>query len=173
MERQVAARRCATAPHAAWNPVGGFTDAMGRLMWSAVGDPAMMAFPFNASWMPNRVQSEVTRVEGQSGGIRVPADAIGPQPGSGVLPRVGDRTFGSAKVIYEVLASPFEDGTEMSDGRSALSVRLRLSLGSRTRRGGECLRAATRSRAGRHAGAAGRHSGRCAWKRRRMPSPKA
>jgi hypothetical protein len=99
---------------AAWNPVGGFTDAMGRLIWSAVGDPAMMSIPFNASFMPNRVQSEVTRVEGQSGGIRVPADAIGPQPGSGVLTQVGDRTFGSAKVVYEVLASPFDDGTEMT-----------------------------------------------------------
>lgn len=98
---------------AAWNPVGGFTDAMGRLIWSAVGDPAMIAFPFNASWMPNRVQSEATRMAGQSGGIRVPADAICPQPGSGVLKRVGNTTFSSAKVVYEVLASPFEDGTEM------------------------------------------------------------
>ena len=87
---------------------------MGRLLWAAVGDPAMMAFPFNASWMPNRVQLEVTRVEGQSGGIRVPADAIVPQPGSGALAPVGNRAFGSAKVVYQVLASPFEDGTEMT-----------------------------------------------------------
>ncbi len=99
---------------AAWNPVGGFTDAMGRLIWSAVGDPAMIAVPFNASWMPNRVQSEVGKVEGQSGGFRVPADAVQPQPGSGALQRVGDGTFSSAKVVYEVLASPFEDGTEMA-----------------------------------------------------------
>ncbi len=62
--------------------------------------------------MPNRVQSEVTKVEGQSGGIKVPADAMRPQPGSGALQRVGDRAFASAKVVYEVLASPFEDGTE-------------------------------------------------------------
>ena len=99
---------------AAWNPVAGFTDAMGRLVWSAVGDPAMISNPFNASWVPNRIQSEVTRVQGQSGGIRVPADAIRPQAGSGALQRVGDRTFASAKVVYEVLASPFEDGTEMA-----------------------------------------------------------
>ena len=99
---------------AAWNPVGGFTDAMGRLMWSAVGDPAMLALPFNASWMPNRVQSEVTKVEGRSGGIKVPVDAVRPQSGSGALQRVGDRTFASAKVVYEVLASPFEDGTEQA-----------------------------------------------------------
>ena len=99
---------------AAWNPVGGFSDAMGRLIWSTVGDPAMIPFPFNASWMPNRVQSEVTKVEGRSGGVRVPADALHPEPGSGALRRVGDWTFSSAKIVYEVLASPFEDGTEMA-----------------------------------------------------------
>jgi hypothetical protein len=101
-------------PEAAWNPVAGFTDPMGRLIWSAVGDPAMIPFPSNASWMPNRVQSEVARVVGQSGGLKVPADAVCPQPGSGALQRVGDRTFASAKVVYEVVASPFEDGTEMA-----------------------------------------------------------
>jgi hypothetical protein len=100
-------------PAAAWNPVAGFTDPVGRLLWSAVGDPAMIAFPFNASWMPNRVQAEVVKVTGQSGGMKVPADALAPQPGSGTLKAVGDWTFASAKVTYEVLASPFEDGSEM------------------------------------------------------------
>ena len=97
-----------------WNPVTGFADPMGRLIWSAVGDPAMIQFPFNASWMPNRVQSIVTKVEGQSGGILVPADAFHPQPGTGFLQSVGSRTFASAKVVYEVIASPFEDGSEMA-----------------------------------------------------------
>lgn len=100
--------------HAAWNPVGGFTDVAGRLIWSAIGDPAMIAFPFNASWMPNRVQAEVTKVAGRSGGVSVPADALHPQPVTGMLQRVGARTVSSAKVVYEVLASPFEDGTEMA-----------------------------------------------------------
>ena len=100
-------------PEAAWNPVAGFTDAMGRLIWSAIGDPAMIQLPSNASWMPNRVQAEVTKPVGQSGGIRLPADAVRPEPGTGALRRVEARTFGSAKVVYEVLASPFEDGTEM------------------------------------------------------------
>ncbi len=99
---------------AAWNPVAGFTDGTGRLIWSAIGDPAMIPFPFNASWMPNRVQSEVTRVVGQSGGIRVPADAVRPQRGNGALQRVGERAFASAKVTYDVVASPFEDGSEMA-----------------------------------------------------------
>jgi Predicted solute binding protein len=97
----------------AWNPVAGFTDPMGRLIWSGVGDPAMIQFPFNASWMHNRVQSVVTKVEGQSGGISVPIDAFRLQPGTGALESVGPRTFASAKVVYEVLASPFEDGSEM------------------------------------------------------------
>ena len=98
----------------AWNPVAGFTDATGRLIWSAIGDPAMIPFPFNASWMPNRVQSEVTRVMGQSGGIKVPADALHPQAGNGFLQPVGERAFASAKVVYDVVASPFEDGSEMA-----------------------------------------------------------
>jgi hypothetical protein len=98
---------------AAWNPVAGFGDATGRLIWAAIGDAAMIPFPFNASWMPNRVQSEVTRVVGQSGGIKVPTDALRPQTASGPLQRVGERAFASAKVTYDVLASPFEDGTEM------------------------------------------------------------
>lgn len=101
-------------PQSAWNPVAGFTDPIGRLIWSAISDPAMIAFPFNASFMPNRVQSELSKVEGLSGGIRVPADAIRPQAGSGTLRRVGERTFASARVTYHVLASPFEDGTEMA-----------------------------------------------------------
>jgi hypothetical protein len=98
---------------AAWNPVAGFTDPMGRLIWSAVGDPAMIQFPFNASWMPNRVQSAITKVEGQSGGVRVPRDAFRLQPGTGELESVGVNAFASAKVTYEVLTSPFDDGSEM------------------------------------------------------------
>jgi hypothetical protein len=99
---------------AAWNPVAGFSDRTGRLVWAAVGDPAMIPFPDNASWMPNRVQSEVARTApGRSGGLTVPADALAPQPASGALQRVGDRAVASAKVTYDVIASPFEDGTEM------------------------------------------------------------
>ena len=69
--------------------MAGFSDPMGRLIWSAIGDPAMIQFPFNASWMPNRVQSAVTKVEGQSGGMSVPADAFRLQPGTGALESVG------------------------------------------------------------------------------------
>lgn len=44
-----------TKPAAAWNPMGGFTDATGRLVWYAVGDPALFPSPYSGSWMPNRV----------------------------------------------------------------------------------------------------------------------
>jgi len=49
---------------AAWNPIGGFTDDFGRLLWFALGDPAMMPAPYDAGWGVNRVsdvQSMPTR----------------------------------------------------------------------------------------------------------------
>jgi hypothetical protein len=44
-----------TPPAAAWNPVAGFTDEFGRLMWSAVGDPALIPSPYESAWMLNRI----------------------------------------------------------------------------------------------------------------------
>ncbi|HJS62889.1 MAG TPA: hypothetical protein VJ800_14170, partial [Pseudolabrys sp.] len=43
------------APKAAWNPIAGFTDNFGRLMWSAVGDPALIPSPNESAWMLNRI----------------------------------------------------------------------------------------------------------------------
>jgi hypothetical protein len=43
------------SPQAAWNPVGGFTDGFGRLMWSAIGDPAAMPSPYDHGWVLNRI----------------------------------------------------------------------------------------------------------------------
>ncbi|MBI1777595.1 MAG: hypothetical protein HYR63_19830 [Proteobacteria bacterium] len=40
---------------AAWNPIGGFTDRFGRLVWGAVGDPALLQAPYDSGWMLNRV----------------------------------------------------------------------------------------------------------------------
>ncbi len=101
------------APEAAWNPVAGFTDRAGRLIWSALGDPAMLPSPANASWISNRLEFDLTAAaKGQSGGIKVPADAVLPTPGTGELRPVGDARFASAKLVYRVLASPFLDGTE-------------------------------------------------------------
>ncbi|HKE42073.1 MAG TPA: hypothetical protein VKG21_19755 [Casimicrobiaceae bacterium] len=41
-------------PMAAWNPIAGFTDRFGRLMWWAMGDPAMIPSPNGAGWILNR-----------------------------------------------------------------------------------------------------------------------
>jgi hypothetical protein len=40
---------------AAWNPIAGFTDDFGRLMWSAVGDPAALPSPYDSAWILNRI----------------------------------------------------------------------------------------------------------------------
>jgi hypothetical protein len=45
-------------PAAAWNPIGGFTDEFGRLMWFAIGDAAAIPSPNESAWMLNRI-SEV------------------------------------------------------------------------------------------------------------------
>jgi hypothetical protein len=45
-------------PAAAWNPIGGFSDDFGRLMWSAIGDPAAIPSPYDHGWVLNRI-SEV------------------------------------------------------------------------------------------------------------------
>jgi len=42
-------------PTAAWNPVAGFTDDLGRLLWSALGDPAVLPAPNSAGWTINRI----------------------------------------------------------------------------------------------------------------------
>jgi hypothetical protein len=51
-------------PKAAWNPIAGFNDAFGRLLWSALGDPALLPAPYDSGWMLNRlsdVQAKVNR----------------------------------------------------------------------------------------------------------------
>ena len=45
----------ATPPAAAWNPIGGFTDEFGRLMWSALSDPALLPSPNDSGWLLNRI----------------------------------------------------------------------------------------------------------------------
>ena len=42
-------------PEAAWNPIGGFEDGFGRLLWSATGDPALFSAPYESAWMLNRI----------------------------------------------------------------------------------------------------------------------
>lgn len=52
------------APAAAWNPIAGFTDNFGQLMWSTVSDPALVPSPNESAWMLNRI-SDVQRSKGQ------------------------------------------------------------------------------------------------------------
>ncbi|HEX9768680.1 MAG TPA: hypothetical protein VGA50_05855 [Kiloniellales bacterium] len=99
-------------PQAAWNPVAGFTDAPGRLIWSALGDPALLPMPYNASWVPNRVDFTLDRAEGQSGGIRVPADSVVPEAGTGLPHPLAGPAFATVKLTYTASASPFLDGTD-------------------------------------------------------------
>jgi hypothetical protein len=42
-------------PEAAWNPIGGFGDGFGRLLWAALGDPALIPAPYDSGWMLNRI----------------------------------------------------------------------------------------------------------------------
>jgi hypothetical protein len=53
-------------PVAAWNPIAGFTDGAGRLIWFVAGDPALFPEPYGGSWVLNRigdVQSTLTERE--------------------------------------------------------------------------------------------------------------
>ncbi len=103
-----------TKPRAAWNPMGGFTDAGGRLIWSAVGDPAEFPSPYAASWVPDRVSPAATTAEVASKGLPIPPDALLPEPGSGLLKPVGAGKTARAKVVYRVRFSLFHDGTPMT-----------------------------------------------------------
>ncbi|HEV2358773.1 MAG TPA: hypothetical protein VGZ23_14360 [bacterium] len=114
-------------PPAAWNPVAGFGDPLGRLVWAAVGDPAMLPAPYGGGWIANRIGSWETwsvKVQRAFGGVAVPdasrhqvdvpADAVLPHRGSGALDRVGPGKRAADMVEYRVLASLFHDGTSMT-----------------------------------------------------------
>jgi hypothetical protein len=50
-----------TRPEAAWNPIAGFDDPAGRLVWSALGDPAAFPEPYGDGWVLNRI-ADVRRI---------------------------------------------------------------------------------------------------------------
>jgi hypothetical protein len=43
------------SPSSAWNPIAGFSDRFGQLLWSAIGDPALFSAPYDGGWMLNRI----------------------------------------------------------------------------------------------------------------------
>ena len=97
-------------PTAAWNPVGGFGDPVGRLVWAALGDPALLPAPRGEGWIANRVRPVETRI----GLVDVPADAVRLDAATGTLRAVGQGGTARTKIVYRVAASAFHDGTKMS-----------------------------------------------------------
>jgi len=90
-------------PSSAWNPVGGgFGDAFGRLVWSALADPAFLPSPHGGGWIENRVSASVEKSEKP---IAVPA---------GALFSAGRGKTATSRIVYRVRDSAFHDGTSMS-----------------------------------------------------------
>jgi len=100
-----------TRPTAAWNPVAGFTDDAGRLVWAALDDPALIPAPRGGGWLPNRV--EPVTVDTMDA-IEVPPDAVVADAATGALRPVGRGVTAGAKVMYRVLLSKFHDGVKMT-----------------------------------------------------------
>ena len=99
---------------AAWNPVAGFTDAIGRLVWSTVGDDAYLPVTYNSRWVQNRAEVVPDDEERKpSRSILVPADALMPQAETGKLAPVGAGKGAMGKLVYRLSASAFQDGSEM------------------------------------------------------------
>jgi len=46
---------------AAWNPIAGFTDPFGRLMWITLGDPAAVPSPYDENWVFNRISDVASK----------------------------------------------------------------------------------------------------------------
>ena len=97
----------ATKPAAAWNPVGGFSDAFGRMLWLAVGDPAFLPAPHGGNWIPNRVSVNSKPV---AAAVAIPGDAVRPQPGTGLLLPVGNGRIAQQQFRYSVRLSAFHHG---------------------------------------------------------------
>jgi hypothetical protein len=101
-------------PSAAWNPVAGFTDTPGHLLWSAVGDDAFLPIPYNSRWANNRAEvfpHQTAPAVRQS--IRLPGDALVVEAGSGRIAPAAPGSSAMTKVSYRISASAFHDGTEM------------------------------------------------------------
>ena len=119
-------------PTAAWNPVGGFSDPAGRLLWAALSDPAAFPAPYAADWVPNRVSASPAAggsMPGAGGSIpsaggSIPEDALKPDPSSGQSREVGKGKTADAQMTYRVGASAFHDGTRMTAADAVYPVLL-------------------------------------------------
>ncbi|HJR04360.1 MAG TPA: hypothetical protein VKA83_22150 [Methylomirabilota bacterium] len=98
---------------AAWNPVAGFTDAPGRLLWAAVGDPGLIPAPYAAGFVPHRAVPAQVAVAGPSG-FEIPEDALVPEAGTGTLLPAGKGKTAKARVTYRLWGSAAHDNTRVS-----------------------------------------------------------
>ena len=99
-------------PAAAWNPIAGFTDATGRLLWAGLSDGGLFPEPYAGGFAENRVRLETP--EAQTGSLAVPPDALVPELGTGKLREVGGGKTARAKLTYRVLSSAYHDGSRMT-----------------------------------------------------------
>jgi hypothetical protein len=105
-------------PAAAWNPIAGFSDPAGRLLWAAVGDPALIPAPYGSGWVANRV-TPVTVTRPPTSEVEVPEDALVPEPGTGLLRDAGKGKSARARLTYRLVASAFHDSTRMTPADAA------------------------------------------------------
>ncbi|MGH7333029.1 MAG: hypothetical protein ACREKS_09860, partial [Candidatus Rokuibacteriota bacterium] len=99
-------------PTSAWNPMGGFADPTGRIIWLAAGDPAFLPAPRASDWVANRVRP--LSLESPGLPIEVPADALSPDRSTGVLRAVGSGARAQTRIVYRALGSTFHDGAKLS-----------------------------------------------------------
>jgi len=122
---------------AAWNPVAGFGYAAGRIIGAAVGDPAQLPHPYNSTWIPNRATLPAVTFEGlPSAALEVPATALSPEPGTGMLRPAGEGKTARAKILYRVLLSSFHDGSSMGVADILYAYAFAYSWGVKSRRSG-------------------------------------
>ena len=105
-------------PASPWNPVaGGFDDAFGRLVWSALADPAFLPSPHGGGWIENRVSATVEKSRKP---FAVPEDA---------LLGAGRGQTAALRIVYRVRNSSFHDGTSMSVADLAYAYAFAANLG--------------------------------------------
>jgi hypothetical protein len=124
----------ASRPAAAWNPIGGFSDSAGRLLWAAVGDPAFIPAPYGSGWLSNRTTPAMVARPASSpsiSGIELPEDALIPEPGTGLLRDAGKGKTARARITYRLVASAFHDGTRMTPGDAAFAYSFAYRFGAR------------------------------------------
>jgi hypothetical protein len=105
-------------PASAWNPLsGGFGDTFGRLVWSALADPAFLPSPHGGGWIENRVSA---RIEERREPFAVPEDAQF---------TAGRGRKADLRIVYRVRNSSFHDGTSMSIADLAYAYAFAANLG--------------------------------------------